>query len=285
MRPLRVSYLAVLAPFFSNLITVTVPQKHRPSQALTLLGWLLPFLLLPCLSAQAGVCALDRAHETGFVERVFDGDTIRLRDGRSVRLIGINTPEIDHHSGTAEPFARQARERLAQLIGRGPVRLRFDEERRDRYGRQLAHVFNADGVNLTEQLIREGFGFFISLPPNLWQADCYSEAENFPRLGRMKIWGDSRYTPGVAATLPANSRGFLLVEGRVTGVRKFPSGTAITLDGRVSLFVQARDEHYFPNLAGEHITGKRVTSRGWVYPRKGKPNMKIRHPSALQWQP
>lgn len=248
-------------------------------------GWLLLCLLLSCLAAQAGVCALDRAHETGVVERVFDGDTIRLQDGRSVRLIGINTPEIDHRSGMAEPFARQARERLAQLLGRAPVRLRFDEERRDHYGRQLAHVFNADGVNLTEQLIREGFGFFISLPPNLWHADCYSEAENFPRLGRLKIWGDARYTPEAAATLPANSRGFLLVAGRVTAVRKFPAGTAITLDGWVSLFVQARDERYFPGLVGEQVTGKRVISRGWVYPRKGRPNMKIRHPSALQWQP
>ena len=38
------------------------------------------------------------------VARVVDGDTVRLRDGRSVRLIGINAPELAHNGRTTEPL-------------------------------------------------------------------------------------------------------------------------------------------------------------------------------------
>ena len=50
------------------------------------------------------------------VQRVVDGDTVRLRDGRSVRMIGLNTPELGKKGRSDEPFAMAARKRLEMLV-------------------------------------------------------------------------------------------------------------------------------------------------------------------------
>ena len=58
----------------------------------------------------AQTCTTPPFDETVEVAKVTDGDTLRLRDGRSVRLIGINSPELAHTDKPAEPLAEQARD-------------------------------------------------------------------------------------------------------------------------------------------------------------------------------
>ena len=87
--------------------------------------------------ARATTCALDHADETVRVERVFDGDTVRLADGRHLRFIGLDTPEVAHDRRPAEPYADEAARAVQQLIAAGDhrLRLRHDAEAQDRYGR------------------------------------------------------------------------------------------------------------------------------------------------------
>lgn len=84
-----------------------------------------------------------------------------LADGRSVRLIGVNAPELAHHGRPAEPLAQQAQRRLAELLRDSGQRVRLvnGQQARDHYGRVLAHAFDARGRNLEEQLLAEGLGF------------------------------------------------------------------------------------------------------------------------------
>ena len=91
------------------------------------------------------------------VARVVDGDTLLLRSGHRVRLIGIDTPEIEHEDRPAEPLGREASRFTAQLVGDGPVRLEFDRERRDQYHRLLAYVHLPDGRLLNEEIVRAGY--------------------------------------------------------------------------------------------------------------------------------
>src|SRR5687767_10119123 len=73
--------------------------------------------------------------------RVVDGDTIRARVAgveERVRYIGIDTPERDQRCFVE---ATRLNERL---LRRGPLRLEFDRERRDRFGRLLAYVYAGD---------------------------------------------------------------------------------------------------------------------------------------------
>ena len=88
------------------------------------------------------------------VSRVIDGDTIRLTNGRSVRLLQIDTPELQEN----ECYGRQAKQALARLLPRGTrVTLQSDPglDKVDQYGRLLRYVIKR-GTNLNIQLVRLG---------------------------------------------------------------------------------------------------------------------------------
>ncbi len=102
---------------------------------------------------------------TAWCAYVIDGDTIRCDiDGKSesIRLIGINTPE------RGEPGWKEARDFVKDLCLEKYVRLEFDVEGRDRYGRMLAYVFSSapggEETFVNRELLSAGhakyFGFF-----------------------------------------------------------------------------------------------------------------------------
>ncbi len=100
------------------------------------------------------------------VKRVNDGDTITLTDGRLVRYIGVDTPEIDYKMRRAEPLAYEARDFNRRLLRGGEVRLEFDSQKRDRYGRTLAYVFLPDGTFVNAEILKQGYGFFLPTAKN-----------------------------------------------------------------------------------------------------------------------
>lgn len=88
------------------------------------------------------------------VARIVDGDTILLRDGRRVRLVQIDAPEI----GGGECFSRASAKALRRLLPQGgAVRLEADPrlDAVDRYGRLLRYVWRGS-VNANLELVREG---------------------------------------------------------------------------------------------------------------------------------
>jgi micrococcal nuclease len=90
----------------------------------------------------------------GTVARVLDGDTIVLADGRHVRLVQLDAPEIDED----ECYAQAAKRVLARLLTPGTeVDIETDAalDRVDRYGRTLAYL-KKDGTNINLELVREG---------------------------------------------------------------------------------------------------------------------------------
>ncbi len=106
------------------------------------------------------------AEKTLDVRRVNDGDTITLTDGRLVRYIGVDTPEIDYKKRRAEPLAYEARDYNRRLLHGGKVRLGFDRQTSDRYGRTLAYVFLQDGTFVNAEVLRQGYGFFLPTEKN-----------------------------------------------------------------------------------------------------------------------
>ena len=87
------------------------------------------------------------------VERITDGDTLRCADGRRVRLVGIDAPERDQR-----PFGDAARRALQRLAPEGTrVTLEPGRVRRDQFDRVLAVVRLADGTDVNERLIADGF--------------------------------------------------------------------------------------------------------------------------------
>jgi micrococcal nuclease len=110
--------------------------------------------------------ALGAADDVATVKRVADGDTVELAGGRLVRYIGVNTPEIDHAAKTADPFGFEARTFNAAMVGGKPVRLEYDQERRDSHGRTLAYVFLHDGTMVNERLLQAGLAYCLYKAPN-----------------------------------------------------------------------------------------------------------------------
>jgi micrococcal nuclease len=121
----------------------------------------LPVVLVVLMHVSIGMAA-----ELTTVRRVTDGDTVELIDGRAVRYIGVNTPEIDHKAKTADPFGLEARAFNADLVAGKVVRLEFDLEHQDGYGRTLAYVFLPDGSMVNERLLQAGLAYCLYKAPN-----------------------------------------------------------------------------------------------------------------------
>jgi micrococcal nuclease len=117
---------------------------------------------------------------------VTDGDTIHLGGLGSVRLIGIDTPEV---YGGVECFGREASRFAQRLLPLGTrVRYRVGVEERDRYGRLLAYVWLADGRMLNRLLVEQGYAEPLTIPPNVEFADVFRAAARAARQAARGLW-------------------------------------------------------------------------------------------------
>jgi micrococcal nuclease len=126
-----------------------------------------------------------------YVTSVTDGDTIRVRSrGRTldVRLIGIDTPESVAPGAPVQCFARAAARFTTRELEGERVRLEFDLERRDRYGRTLAYVWRGEEL-FNETLVREGYAFVTTYPPNVRYEDVFLAAQREARAAERGVWG------------------------------------------------------------------------------------------------
>jgi len=233
-------------------------------------------------------CAADRIDEYAGVSRVHDGDTIVLRDGRKLRLIGINTPELPREDSPGQPFAQEARAALAALLEtRDEIGLRFDEQRVDRYGRLLAHLFLPGGESIQARLLQQGYAAAIAVPPNLWNQECYQRAEERATRAGRGLWRLGYYQPLEVTTIRAGNidDGFRFVRGRVTRTSAGANAVWLNLEGGLALRIARPDLSYFPDFSPRDLVGKVVIARGWLHARGAAPVMQIRHPSSLKFAP
>ncbi|MBD3671573.1 MAG: thermonuclease family protein [Gammaproteobacteria bacterium] len=231
----------------------------------------------------AAQCPSPDIDERATVRYIHDGDTLHLGDGRKVRLIGINTPEVAHDRRPAEPLAQAAKQALEAAIPPGSsVGLDFGAERHDRHGRVLAHLIDKDGRNLNLMLIEQGLAQAIAIPPNVRWTECYWQAEQTARDAGLGLWRHPRYRTLAAHELNGNERGFYRLQGRVVRVGESRKAWWLDLDGPAVLRIDKRDAQYFDMLDMSALKGKLVEARGWLYPYRAKLSMGVRHPRSLQ---
>lgn len=229
------------------------------------------------------------------VARVSDGDTIKLKDGRSVRVLGINSPEIAHGKIPAQPLGREARAAAQVFIRRagGKVRLGFEQERADRYGRLLAHVYDPNGRSLAVDLLQAGMAIQISVPPNVAQEDCLLAFERRARVRGVGVWRDRYWNAYPAELLSAQDTGFRHLRGRVNRV-DVNSSAWLELEGNLVVRIAKQDWSRFAYNKRDWLAlkGKELDVRGWVRARKIQKNgrlhafkpliLQLRSPAALQ---
>lgn len=229
-------------------------------------------------------CPADHIDEYVEVADVHDGDTVRLVDGRRLRLIGFNTPELARDETPAEPLATEARQALLEIIGpHGRLGLRYDEVREDRYRRLLAHAYIESGRSIAARMLEGGYGVQIVVPPDLWNHGCYHAAESRARAAGAGVWSLARYAkPTAAARVKAADRAFHLVSGRVTRVGTSRASVWLDLDDSLAVRIARNDLHYFHDLDLDGMKGRNVVVRGWIFPYRGRPMMQVRFPYALE---
>jgi micrococcal nuclease len=126
------------------------------------------------------------------VTRVVDGDTVAVRvDGRldKVRYIGIDTPESVKPGTPVQCFAKAAAAENRALVEGRHVMLRFDAERRDRYGRLLAYVYRGpDALFVNAALVRLGYARTLTIPPNVAHAGLFARLAARARDRDVGLW-------------------------------------------------------------------------------------------------
>lgn len=212
------------------------------------------------------------------VQRVVDGDTLRLSDGRSVRMIGLNTPELGKQGRSDEPFAVAARKRLEALVAasNGRVGVLAGKESKDHYGRTLAHLYGADGANLEVQMLAEGLGFQVAVAPNVDLVACQQAAERSARQAGLGVW---RQSPVLKAEQIDRS-GFAVVSGRVSKVQRNRGGIWIELQDALVLRVAPNLAGQFDVAALDRLKGKQIEVRGWIVDRSRRGGLK---PGQARW--
>jgi len=241
------------------------------------------FFCASAFSAPADACQAGGLIYDHQVARIYDGDTLLLKSGKKIRLIGINTPETGKQRRAAEPYANAALKMAKTHIAAAGYRVGIVEgkEKKDRYGRTLAHVFLPGGTNLTTLLLQNGMGHQIAIPPNLAYLDCYARAEASARSQQLGVW---RLQPIDNNRKIKLGTGFRMVAGKVTRIGRGRSNIWLNFNGPLAIRIQKNDLRYFTHWQPSELLGKTIEARGWVYTRKGQLRLQIRHPAMMRVQ-
>ncbi len=129
--------------------------------------------------------------QRAYVSRVIDGDTVEVsiagRDDE-VRYIGIDTPETVKPGTPIQCFGPQASSFNHRLVEHRFVRLVYDHERRDVYGRLLAYVY-LGGRFVNARLVRLGYARTLTIPPNDSHAGLFHRLAREAGLAGRGLWG------------------------------------------------------------------------------------------------
>ncbi|MBM6552051.1 thermonuclease family protein [Marinomonas ostreistagni] len=240
--------------------------------------------LFLCLSfASQAQCLAEGELKLAKVKRVVDGDTVHLTDGRKVRLVGINTPELDHQHGQHEAFAVAARERLVQMLKPDGNQLYWQpaQETEDHYGRKLYYLFTKDRASISSQLLSDGLGYRIAVPPNVKYQDCLAESEQKARQAQLGIWQQP------IAWQP--QAGFAIVQSKITSVTHNRGGWWLETDQDLVLRIPTYAAFYWTEKELFYLQGKVIEARGWQYQRKRSADdryktfvLTVKHPQDLR---
>ncbi|QBQ56392.1 DUF4124 domain-containing protein [Nitrosococcus wardiae] len=217
-----------------------------------------------------------------YVQRVYDGDTLLLKEGLRVRLLGINAPEIEGRYRPEEAGASSARDWLRQHIEGHKVQLQFDKERRDHYDRLLAHVFTVEGEHLNLRLVEEGLAVVSLIPPNLKYDDSLVQAQEGAEMAKRGLWKMPDYAPQPILEIPAGNyrRGWQRYQGVPVAIRPGRKYVRLTFGPQVAVRIPQEQLGLFGKL--ERYLGKQIEVRGWVSRRRSNYSILVRHPSGLK---
>ena len=169
-------------------------------------------LLLCSLSPRALSAA--GAAESVQVVRVVDGDTLVLRNVGTVRLIGIDTPETVDPRKPVQAFGMEATAFLRQFVQGQPVRVEYDTQRFDKYGRTLAYLYLPDDSFVNLEMVRQGYAHaYLNYP--FRHMEEFRGAEREAREAGRGLWGQPSTEQSAVSAAPVPKRVWVNSNSRV----------------------------------------------------------------------
>ncbi len=218
--------------------------------------------------------------ESVAIKYVYDGDTLTLKDGRKIRLIGVNTPERGRKGKPDEALAQAAKQAVQSAVQAGKsqqrdVRLYVGREQSDSYGRTLGYIF-VDGQSLSAMLLGKGLGWHVVVPPNIGLASCFAAQEQSARRQGKGLWRSSLVQS--LATKNIVQGGYQRVHGTVRKVSFAKKAWWINFDNGFVAVIYSENQPNFDRSIVSGWRGKQLEIEGWVYAAKyrGKPQWRIK---------
>lgn len=247
----------------------------------------------PGLSASAAQTTLEIVERAQVVE-VIDGDTLRLDDGRAVRLVGIQAPKLPLGRAGFEawPLAEAAKAALSELTLGRQVGLGYGGRRIDRHDRALAQVYLLDrageaGLWVQGALLEAGMARVYTFADNRSLIAEMMARERRAREARRGIWADRFYALRAPERLARHVGSFQLVEGRVLEAAKVKGriylnfGEDWKTDFTVTLAPAVRRLFESEGIDPLGYGGRRVRVRGWIKSFNG-PMIEVSHPEQIE---
>jgi micrococcal nuclease len=220
---------------------------------------------------------------------IIDGDTFRLTTGDTVRLIGIDAPEL------SQPGGELSREYLTHLICGKRVTLEKGCEDRDKYNRLLRFVYIGN-LCINEEMIRQGYAEARYLPGSPIR-DYYVQLEIQAEVTRAGLWSDNVFQPRSCIDWESNLQviswvnadqyynQYVIIEGTI--VDTYNSGMVCFLNFHpdyqyFTAVIFACDFPGFPYPPDTYYLGKKVQIIGIIKEYKGSPEIIVKTPDQIR---
>lgn len=213
------------------------------------------------------------------VSYVIDGDTFVTEEGKHVRLLGINTPEIGRKGTPHQPLAVEAKLRLTELINKKDVLLTTLPSRtHDKYGRVLAFIKDNSGEHINKKMLEDGLAHVYTFPDTPFDASTFFKAEHSARIQKKGLWNLPRWQiKETSDPISKKSIGqFNITEGTVLNTKTVKNKIYLNFgkDWRTDFTVEIKKKHW-NNFTEYNINphtdykGKTLRIRGFLKPVNG----------------
>jgi len=229
------------------------------------------------------------------VLNVIDGDTVIIDDDRKslVRYLGIDTPEIAYQGSPGDPVSQEAWDYNIKLVQDKRVKLEFDEETYDVYGRILAYVY-VDDLLVNEELLKEGLATVLIIEPNSMYSEIMFDSLEEAKNNKKGMWGElrtllppqgnSEYRVDLNRARRYEGKR-IVVKGQVIDTRKSDRVVVLNMEDKLDVVIFPDDWNNFQHFdidPEEFYKGKTVEVTGRVKMYKGKPSINVDHPMLLR---
>lgn len=232
--------------------------------------------------------------EPALVEEVFDGDTIRLADGRRLRLASTLAPQAALPRGgqptrrdpELERLGTASRQELASIIGHQPVTVHVVGSAPDRHGRVMAHLAGPTGEWVQAALVSRGLARVQSTTEGNVGVEILLRLEASAREARLGLWRHEAFRVRGPHEVGRWIETFQLVEGTAVSLEGRPANR-IALEGQgarllLNLSARARSELRAAGANANALAGLNLRIRGWLCWQNG-PVIDISQAAQIEW--